>query len=200
MFYNFFIPGGVGGDAYKVYILNKTFKWPVKKLSAVVFIDRFYGLIAIGFISVLLCFLVPYFKTESLLWLLAVLLLLGIVASYFILNKWFKSFLQVSFKAIILSVFIQLLQCASVVLILLSLKVDVNTYLAYVLVFLVPSVLSIFSFSGIGVREIIFLQASTMFSFDASKAVTVGLLFSVLTAFVSLFGMVYHFRNQKKPL
>ena len=25
MFYNFFIPGGIGGDAYKVYLLNKNF-------------------------------------------------------------------------------------------------------------------------------------------------------------------------------
>ena len=25
MFYNFFIPGGIGGDAFKVYILNKNF-------------------------------------------------------------------------------------------------------------------------------------------------------------------------------
>ncbi|MCB4807491.1 flippase-like domain-containing protein [Tamlana sp. 62-3] len=198
MFYNFFIPGGVGGDAYKVYILNKTFNWPIKKLSAVVFIDRFFGLIAISFLTVLICFFVPYFKTENLFWLLGVLLILGALGSFFILKQWFNSFLKISTKAILLSFFIQLLQCLSVVFILLSLKLPLSTYLVYILVFLISSVLSIFSFSGIGVREMIFLQASSMFLFDASKAVTVGLLFSVLTAVISLFGIVYHFKSQKK--
>jgi hypothetical protein len=29
MFYNLFLPGGIGGDGYKVYLLNKHFKLPV---------------------------------------------------------------------------------------------------------------------------------------------------------------------------
>ncbi|MEY3647722.1 MAG: hypothetical protein RLZ13_607, partial [Bacteroidota bacterium] len=32
MFYNLFLPGGIGGDGYKVYLLNNQFKTPVKEL------------------------------------------------------------------------------------------------------------------------------------------------------------------------
>ncbi|KJD36483.1 hypothetical protein PW52_04845 [Tamlana sedimentorum] len=199
MFYNFFIPGGVGGDAYKVFILNKTFKWPIKKLSAVIFIDRFYGFVAISFIVVLLEFFVPYFREENLLGILGLAFLGGIILTYYIIKKWFKSFLSVSIVAIALSLVIQILQCVAVLFILLSISVQPSEFVIYILVFLVSSVLSIFSFSGIGVREMIFLQASTIFLFDDTKAVAVGLLFSIITAFIALFGIVYHFKSQKRP-
>lgn len=47
MFYNFFIPGGIGGDAYKVYLLNKNFGWSAKKITSSLFNDRLSGLLAI---------------------------------------------------------------------------------------------------------------------------------------------------------
>ncbi len=197
MFYNFFIPGGIGGDAYKVYILNKTFKWPIKKLSAVVFVDRFMGLIAIGILIVLLCFFVPFFTEQHLLWLLILALILGIIIAYIFIKKVFPSFLGISFHAILKSVGIQLLQCICVIFLLSSIS-QTDDYIIYVIAFLVSSVLSIFSFSGIGVREMIFYQASTLLAFDTMKAVTIGLLFSVLTAFVSFFGIYFHLKKKNK--
>ena len=32
IFYNFFIPGGFGGDAYKFYLMRKNYNWDMKKL------------------------------------------------------------------------------------------------------------------------------------------------------------------------
>ena len=32
IFYNFIIPGGVGGDAYKGVLMNKKFQWGLKKI------------------------------------------------------------------------------------------------------------------------------------------------------------------------
>jgi hypothetical protein len=84
-------------------------------------------------------------------------------------------------------------------LLLLSISVK-GDYLIYVVTFLASSVLSIFSFSGIGIREMIFYQASTLFVFDSMKAVSIGLLFSILTAFVSLFGIYFHFKKSKLGL
>ena len=47
MFYNLFLPGGIGGDGYKVYLLNKDFKTPVKELLKASLLDRLGGLVAI---------------------------------------------------------------------------------------------------------------------------------------------------------
>ena len=87
----------------------------------------------------------------------------------------------------------------SVICIIYSLDVPQNI-MSYVLVFLVSSVLSIFSFAGIGIREFVFYEASKMLDIDSSQAVTIGLLFSIITAFVSLFGIIYHFRTPELTL
>jgi glycosyltransferase 2 family protein len=194
MFYNFFIPGGIGGDAYKVYILNKDYHWPIKKLTSIIFIDRLMGLIAIGILMLLFCFFVPYFSENNLFWLLLLLLSLEMVFSYFFIKWVFPSFLAITTPSVLKSILIQLLQCICIVSLLSSIS-ETGDYFKYVIAFLLSSVLSIFSFSGIGIREMILYQAATLFDFDAMKAVTIGLLFSMLTAFVSLFGIYFHFRK-----
>ena len=197
MFYNFFIPGGIGGDAYKIYILNKEYKWFVKKLTTVVFVDRLMGLIAIGILMVLFCLFIPYFATQNLVWLLFVVLAVGLIFSYFFIKWLFSSFLGIFLKSVLKSILIQLLQCICIVFLLSSIS-KTDDYIIYIIAFLLSSVLSVFSFSGIGVREMILYQASTLFAFDSMKAVTIGLLFSILTAFVSLFGIYFHFKKDKK--
>ena len=194
MFYNFFIPGGIGGDAYKVFKLNKEFGWSVKKLSTAIFIDRFIGLTAIGVLVLFCAFFMPYMAQESLTWILPILLVLGMVTSFFVVKKMFSSFSEVYWKTFMQSLVVQLLQCTMVIMLLAAVS-SLDNFILYLLVFLVSSVLSIFSFSGIGVREMIFYQASTLFFFDSTTAVTIGVLFSAITAFVSLFGIVFHLKK-----
>ena len=45
MFYNLFLPGGIGGDAYKGYIIKKTFEINTKKIVSVLVLDRLSGLL-----------------------------------------------------------------------------------------------------------------------------------------------------------
>src|SRR5699024_7741304 len=40
MFYNLFLPGGIGGDGYKVHFLYKAYHQSVKKLITATLIDR----------------------------------------------------------------------------------------------------------------------------------------------------------------
>lgn len=198
MFYNFFIPGGIGGDAYKVYFLNKNYDWSLKKLSSAVLLDRFMGLVAIGILVVLLSGWVPFVLEHHLLWLLPLLIIGGIVASYIFVKRVFPSYKSIFTITLLQSLVVQLLQCLCVVFVLMSLN-DLQTHTVfYVLVFLVSSVLSIFSFSGIGIRELVFYQAATYFVFDSTVAVTVGLLFSFMTAIVSLFGIIFHIRGVER--
>jgi uncharacterized membrane protein YbhN (UPF0104 family) len=197
MFYNFFIPGGIGGDAYKIYVLNKKFKWEVKTLTSAVFVDRFTGLTAIGILISLLSYnLLPY---KFLIWLIPIAIVLIIIVAYFILKHFFLKFLNIFYKTLGISILVQLLQIASVIFIIMSLGSHDN-YLNYILIFLISSVLSIFSFSGIGIREYIFYEASILLEIDSSFAVTIGLIFSIITAMISLFGIVFHFKNHNLSL
>jgi uncharacterized protein (TIRG00374 family) len=56
MYYNVFLPGGIGGDAYKVVMLNRTYGHPAKLLTAAVLLDRVSGVAGIGVLSALYYF------------------------------------------------------------------------------------------------------------------------------------------------
>jgi len=47
MFYNLFLPGGIGGDGYKVYLLQKTYDAGTKKILGAVLTDRISGMVAL---------------------------------------------------------------------------------------------------------------------------------------------------------
>jgi len=59
IFYNFLLPGGIGGDGYKIYLLTKTYKLPAKKVFWAILFDRLSGLWAVGLIIVCLKVFIP---------------------------------------------------------------------------------------------------------------------------------------------
>jgi uncharacterized membrane protein YbhN (UPF0104 family) len=192
MFYNFFIPGGIGGDAYKVYILNKKLGWELKKITSAIFNDRLSGLLAIYvLILIFSLFLLP------LQWigLMVIMMIAGFSLTYFLVKKLFSVYTPIFFKTFFISIVIQLLQVICFLFLIKSLGLNEN-YLIYMIVFLGSSILSLISFAGIGVREFLFLQASGYFNFNASVSVSASLLFTVITAFFSLFGLVIMFTKR----
>ncbi|MCX2682092.1 lysylphosphatidylglycerol synthase transmembrane domain-containing protein [Galbibacter sp. EGI 63066] len=199
MFYNFFIPGGIGGDAYKVYILNSTFEWQTKKVLKTVFLDRLVGLIAILLFILLIITILPakIFPLEGEGY--RIFFIIATILSVFLSEKVMTSFFELKktpyYHTLLYSVLIQLLQVLSVVFIMKSMHINPENFFIYILIFLISSVLSIFSFAGIGVREYLFLQASTLFSLDETTAVSIGVVFSVITAIVSCLGIYYHFKK-----
>ncbi len=191
MFYNFFIPGGIGGDAYKIYILNKNFGWNIKKLTSAIFNDRLSGLLAI-------CVLILIFSILLLpvhwIFLSLILMIAGVLLTFFITKKFFSVYQNTFFKTFIFSVLIQILQIICFVFLLKSLGINEN-FTIYIITFLGSSILSLISFAGIGVREFLFLQASKYFDFNTSISISASLLFTLLTAFFSLFGIFSMFRK-----
>jgi len=193
MFYNFFIPGGIGGDAYKVYLLNKRFGWNIKKLSSAVLCDRFSGLLAI----VLLLEVLSITIFDG-FWKLLILpaIIVTIVAARFIFAKIFPTYKSIYFKTILLSLAVQTMQLVCIYFILRSFSTVQEVWI-YWSVFLMSSVLSIISFSGIGVREWLFMQASHFFNFNTGVSVSTAMIFSFLTALVSLFGIAFELKGLK---
>ncbi|AZA80509.1 lysylphosphatidylglycerol synthetase [Chryseobacterium lactis] len=191
MFYNFFIPGGVGGDAYKIYTLHKKFRWNIKKLTKSVFCDRISGLFAI-------ILLIEGLMTMMLSGALKLLIIPIVITTIFLARLFFRTyfpqFKNIFYQTLLYSLSVQVLQLVSVYFILKSLM-QVDGMVLYFVVFLISSTLSIISFSGIGVREWLFMKAAQYFTFNPDISVSAAVLFSFITAIVAFAGLCfYHFK------
>lgn len=193
MFYNLFLPGGIGGDGYKVYLLNKHFKTPVKKLIQSALLDRLGGLVAIVFLLFGLFMIVDIRLDflESQLWngLMIAGLILTIPVFWLAQKLFFKDFLPSFWPANAWSFAGQIAQLVCAWFILMSLGITENI-LAYQLVFLLSSIVAVLplTIGGVGARELVFVYAHTYVGIDGTAAVVFSLMFFLISAAVSLGG------------
>jgi glycosyltransferase 2 family protein len=203
MFYNLFLPGGIGGDGYKVYLLNKEFKTPVKKLIQSALLDRLGGLVAIVFLLFGL-FLIVDIKLdflESQLWNGLMIAGLVLTIPVFLLAQkfFFRDFLPSFWPANAWSFAGQIAQLGCAWFILKSLGITENI-LAYQLVFLLSSIVAVLPLTvgGVGVRELVFVYAHTYAGIEETAAVAFSLMFFLISAAVSLGGALVKVDLTKK--
>ncbi|MEB2779446.1 lysylphosphatidylglycerol synthase transmembrane domain-containing protein [Algoriphagus sp. C2-6-M1] len=195
MFYNLFLPGGIGGDGYKVYLLKKHYRTPVKSLVQASLLDRLGGLVAIVFLLLVLILpvdLVLPFASPIPWDFLVVLAALLVFPIFWMIQKlMFKAFLPSFWKANGWSIAGQLAQLLCAWFILKSLGVTEN-FLAYQLVFLLSSIVAVLplTIGGVGARELVFVYAHTYVGINEAIAVAFSLIFFSITAVVSLIGSV----------
>ena len=197
IFYNFFIPGGVGGDAYKGVLMNKKFQWGLKKIYKLLVLDRLIGFgVIICLILVFSGFILDF---EFILEFSAVLV--PLYALFFFIGKVLvqKIFDNkiVYAKAFFISHLIQILQFVSIILILISLGVKEN-YFTFLYIFLISSVLSIFSFGGIGIREYVFFTLAINTPVGQDIATSVGLIFTFSALISSIPGLFFLMKMKSK--
>ncbi len=193
MFYNLFLPGGIGGDGYKVYLLNNQFKTPVKELLKASLLDRLGGLIAILALlfGILLLIELPLPFGEH--WVTDAVFsvgLIGILPGFWVLQKFlFSNFLPSFWQGIFWSLVGQLAQMASVVCLLLALGVQ-DKFLAYQAVFLLSSIVAVLplTIGGVGARELVVVYAHAYAGIQETVAFAFSLLFFLISAAVSLSG------------
>ncbi|HSI75065.1 MAG TPA: lysylphosphatidylglycerol synthase transmembrane domain-containing protein [Lunatimonas sp.] len=198
MFHNLYLPGGVGGDGYKVYLLHKESQKSVKKLISSVLFDRINGLVALFFLALLLSLIssirLVFGEWEWAVWVLFVLAF----PVYFIGTKWlFSKYHKNLFTTSGLSFISQGIQLICTYFLLLSLGVDENI-MAYQALFMLASILTIvpITFGGIGIREMVFIYSYQTLGMDREIGVSFSLLFFVITALVSFSGALI--RNRPK--
>jgi uncharacterized membrane protein YbhN (UPF0104 family) len=193
MFYNLFLPGGIGGDGYKVYLLNNQFKTPVKELLKASLLDRLGGLIAIlGLLfGILLLIDLPLpLGNPRIGKILFTVAAIGMIPGFWLLQKFlFSNFLPSFWQGIFWSLVGQLAQMAAVVCLLLALGVQDN-YLAYQAVFLLSSIVAVLplTIGGVGARELVVVYAHAYAGIQETEAVAFSLLFFLISAAVSLSG------------
>jgi uncharacterized membrane protein YbhN (UPF0104 family) len=189
MFYNLFLPGGIGGDGYKIYLLQKKYKTGTARLFGAVLSDRLSGMSALAILAALLFSVIDI----PLQWNIAgVLLIPVIIAGMYLFFYWFyRHFLPVHTKTTFYSLGVQLLQLCSAWMILLALGGAEGFELQYLFVFLVSSIVAVLPISvgGMGVRELTFLYGAQFLGIDQDLAVGISLMFYLITALVSFLGI-----------
>ncbi len=203
MLYNQFLPGGIGGDGYKVYLLNKSYKAPLKGLIAATLLDRVSGVVALGFLAAGLGLLgSAYGALEGYGFLLWIALIVAYPAYYLLVNVFFKTFKKVNHITNLQAIGVQTLQIICAFFILKALNVDTG-FIDYFTLFLVSSVLAALPVSlpgGLGVRELTFTVGHEVFGLDQTAAVALASLFFLITLISSLIGIIYLKLGKQVPI
>ena len=197
IFYNFFIPGGVGGDAYKGVLMNKKFQWSLKKIYKLLILDRLIGFgVIICLIIVFSGFILDLESISYFNFILAPLYALLFFVGKVLVQKIFNNKIVYT-KAFFISHIIQIFQFGSIILILFSLGVTEN-YFTFLYIFLISSVLSIFSFGGIGIREYVFFTLASNTAVGPDIATSVGLIFTFSALISSIPGLFFLIKMKSK--
>ena len=192
IFYNFFIPGGIGGDIYKTYLFKKIYNWEISQTIKIIIKDRLIGL---GVLFILLVFLDNDLILKLNLFNKIILSLILFAMGSFITKVVFEN--NNGFvKSLFLSIAAQLFQFISIILILLSLKIDSNI-IEILFVFIISSILSVFSFGGIGLREYIFYSAAYVLTISEELSTSIGLLFTISAVICSVPGFYFSIKKPK---
>ena len=193
MFYNLFLPGGIGGDGYKVYLLNRSHKTGLKDLISATLLDRISGLVALVFLAMLLSLFVDLsFIGPWMIWVLIAVLIIYYPAYYGIFRVVFKKFLAAFTISNVLSLGVQSAQLLCAYLILKSLMVN-SLYIEYMTLFLLSSVVAVipFTIGGVGARELVFIFGANYLLIDKNTAVAFSILFFIITAISSFSGIFF---------
>lgn len=195
MYYNLFLPGGIGGDGYKIYLLNKNFSVKAKKLFWAVLLDRINGVLVLFVLAMIMA---PFIALPSLYKTLAITAIpVSIVAYYVVVRFFFKDFYKSVAKTSLLSLAVQLSQLIAAWFILYA-NHNQDNIISYLFLFLVSSIVATLpiTIGGIGSREITFLLGAEIMHLDVYQSIALSLLFYIITAIVSLAG-IYFSLNEK---
>ncbi len=190
MFYNLFLPGGIGGDGYKIYYLNKRYKVATRKIFWAVLLDRIIGVVVLFCMAVVLFCFLPGMRNHA--WYAWLLIPLSIFVAYIIIRRFFSYLLPVFTISQFYSLGIQLLQLGSALLILGSLDAP-GQLEAYLFVFLISSMVAVLplTIGGIGSREFTFMLGAQWLGLDLNLSISLSLIFYLITAFTSFWGIIY---------
>jgi hypothetical protein len=188
MYYNLFLPGGIGGDGYKIFYISKSVG--TKKIIAFqsIVLDRLFGVATIFILALILMAIIQPFENSVLIGILASFVVF--IIGFIILKIFFDNFLHIMFRAFFLSVIIQLNQLVSAYCILRAVGVETHI-MENLLLFLISSIVTIIPVT-LG-REITFLIGSEYLYIDLAPAIGLALIFFIITFITSLWGMFYSY-------
>lgn len=200
MFYNLFLPGGIGGDGYKVYFLNKHYGAKIKDLINALLQDRISGLFAL---FILLCACFGFSSFVNMFGVNLVMLFLVAITSFFAIfyiSKLTKKFHSFFAKGFFVAFVLQIFQVLCALFILFAFDIT-NGFGNYLTIFLISSIVSVLpiSFGGIGARELTFVYLLEFLNEGSEIGVALSVLFFIFTAISSLCGALFMSIKPEKP-
>ncbi len=199
MFLNNILPGGIGGDGYKIFLLGKLADFPRLTSLRLLLSDRASGL----FILMLLAFGIAYSCFAQAIPIAKLLLPAAAVITIITYFTGIKLLLKESPKTAVIaslySFFVQILGIVVILAVLAGLGfhfANYNETAGYVLVFLVSSVLAVLpiSIGGVGIRELSFLYGANLLGLDPERGVAIAIIYFVINLACSLNGLLFWHR------
>jgi glycosyltransferase 2 family protein len=190
MFYNLFLPGGIGGDGYKAVFLKKAYGFSLKKILQALILDRVSGVLALMSLCCIF-YLIALSQVSVLINVIMTITLFFLFpVSYLLTSLIFKKHAEYFVKSSLYSFLVQGLQVISALFVLLSMGLQ-NSYFLYLGIFLVSSLVAIapITIGGIGARELAFLFAAKFVGIDLNLAIMFSLLFLMINVVSSLPGI-----------
>ncbi|MBC7745058.1 MAG: flippase-like domain-containing protein [Flavobacterium sp.] len=190
MFYNLFLPGGIGGDGYKIFYLRKRMEIKAGKLFKAIFFDRLSGFWALGLIISALIIFIPQFGIPN--WIPILVVIIASIAYYFFMKRYLIEYSHYFISTHLKAILVQSMQVICVIFLLFALHFD-GKISPYLFIFLVSSLVAVipFTMGGLGAREMVFLYGADVFKINEHIGVTISLLFYCTSALVSLSGMYF---------
>ncbi len=196
LLYNFFLPGGIGGDGYKIFFLKKNFQISRRKVLGAVFFDRLSGLWALCIIIGALIIFMPRLAIPNAVTIAT--LLIGTISYLYVLRLFFKQFLKNFITTHFKALCVQGFQTLTAICILYAMNFD-GKFAPFLLIFMVSSLVAIVPSIGgaIGLRESVIFSLATYLKLDPHIAVTISLIFYIISLLVASSGIYYIFRPQR---
>jgi hypothetical protein len=190
MYLNLALPGGIGGDGYKIWVLRRRGAASGKVLVGITLFDRFSGLLALLLLG---CALVPFLglswpgHTVHAWIALCLTIVVALVLSHRCLLKmrW-----PVIFSACCGALVVQTFQLACMAAIIAGFGVPLGQYPHYLAVFLASSVAAVLpvTIGGLGMRELTFVYGLRLLGLGSEVGVLAAIAFFLITAGSSLIG------------
>ncbi len=204
MFYNLFLPGAIGGDAYKVYALRSPEKGNTKALVWATLADRLSGLCLLLLIGTVFYLFSNFPIVEQ--WEVTTIIMLaslGSLPGFYLVFKWFlnKKVMRKFWVTSHYSFWVQIGQVATALCLLQALHIPAH-YLDYLTLFMLSSVAAVIpiTVAGVGLREFVFIQGNDFLLIDEAPAVAFAILFFFALATASLLGAIFAFRPLKQDV
>lgn len=196
LFYNLFLPGGIGGDGYKLYFLRQKFGVGGRKIFSAIFFDRLSGLWALAVMTGALVIFIPQLGIPN--WIPLGVVGVGTLVYYIVLSNYFRDFIPGFVVHHIKALGSWSFQILTVVLVLYALGFD-DKFSPYLFNFLLSSLAAVFPFTvgGLGVREMVNVEGAAYFNLDQHLALLISVLFYLISALLALLGAYFIFNPRK---
>jgi uncharacterized membrane protein YbhN (UPF0104 family) len=203
MLFNNVLPGGIGGDGYKLYLVNKLANFPRMYILRIFISERASGLFALLLLGFLIA---PFSEVSSKFSYANVLIipaLLITTAGYFTSIKiLLKEKPKTAIGAMPYSLVIQLLGIAIILTIFFGTGINSNNSSetnSYIILFLISSVLSILpiSIGGVGLRELTFMYGGALLGLNPELGITIAIVYIAVNLLCSLNGLIFWHRLEK---